>query len=184
MNLTAKQHSAGLHDYYAIILSGAVIFWFSFLCTWPQQYTKMSLRNSLIEKKDNDSKQIEFEKVELQAVDNGVSDALIQQPPDGGYGWVIAFCFFLIQFCTFGYVLLWGVFQEHYMLHLFKNQISYTALSIVGALQVGCILVTGLFLGKPIKLFGIRKLVLFGSLISSSGLILASFSTDVIYPNY
>lgn len=144
----------------------------------------MSLENSPLEKKDSDSKQPEFESAELQAVDSRVTDVLIQQPPDGGYGWVIVFCFFLIQFCTFGYVLLWGVFQEHYMLHLFKNQVSYTTLSIIGALQVGGILVTGLFMEKPIRLFGIRKIVLFGSLVSSSGLILASFSTDVIYPIY
>ncbi|KAG2746604.1 MFS general substrate transporter [Suillus brevipes Sb2] len=55
-------------------------------------------------------------------------------PPDGGFGaWATAFGCFLIQFCGFGYVLSFGVYQDFYTRVYLADQ-TPSAISWIGAL--------------------------------------------------
>ncbi|KAG2340294.1 MFS general substrate transporter [Suillus weaverae] len=73
---------------------------------------------------------------ELGHVHSSNSSSLCSEsgPPDGGYGaWATAFGCFLIQFCGFGYVSSFGVYQDFYTRIYLANQ-SPSAISWIGAL--------------------------------------------------
>ncbi|KAG1768741.1 major facilitator superfamily domain-containing protein [Suillus placidus] len=73
---------------------------------------------------------------ELGHVHSSNSSPLFSEfgPPDGGFGaWATAFGCFLIQFCGFGYVSSFGVYQDFYTRIYLANQ-SPSAISWIGAL--------------------------------------------------
>ncbi|KAI8091012.1 major facilitator superfamily domain-containing protein [Gilbertella persicaria] len=98
--------------------------------------------------------------------------------PNGGYGWVIAFVGFLINFVMFGTCSIWGVFSNAYATSILNNKTTTMELMGVGSLALICI---NLFapIGSILASYGIRVAMVVGGTIISSALILASFSTEV-----
>ncbi|KAG2359035.1 major facilitator superfamily domain-containing protein [Suillus spraguei] len=97
-------------------------------------------------------------------------------PPDGGFwAWATAFGCFLIQFCGFGYVSSFGVYQDFYTRIYLTNQPPF-AISWIGALTS--------FLADNITLISgplydrgwFYKLMIVGSVIQSLSLFTLSFA--------
>ena len=64
----------------------------------------------------------------------------IPTPPDGGYGWIIVFCAFVIHIIVDGIAFTFGVFYVEF-LNFFKEGKGKTAL--VGSLLAGFYLLVG-----------------------------------------
>ncbi|KAF9911130.1 hypothetical protein EC991_004684 [Linnemannia zychae] len=99
--------------------------------------------------------------------------------PDGGFGWLVVLGAFMIQFCGFGFNFSWGVYQEHYVNeNIFPGQ-GLTDISWAGTIGAGSVFITGPFQSSMIRRFGVRPLIATGIVISSCGLVLASFANRV-----
>ncbi|KAJ9127745.1 hypothetical protein QFC24_000028 [Naganishia onofrii] len=94
---------------------------------------------------------------------------------DGGFGWAIVASTFVITFHFLGFLYSWGVIQADL---LGKGLASSQLLSVVGGLQAfwnaaGCIPAAWV-----IQKIGVRKTTLFGVVLNSLAVLLASFSTE------
>ncbi|KAJ2814060.1 Glucosamine-6-phosphate isomerase (Glucosamine-6-phosphate deaminase) (GNPDA) (GlcN6P deaminase) [Coemansia furcata] len=69
-------------------------------------------------------------------------------PPDGGYGWVVVACSFLLEFFAEGPISAFGVFQEYYVNEKFKGHTSNATISLVGVLNGSCMAILGVVSGK------------------------------------
>ncbi|KAG2064683.1 MFS general substrate transporter [Suillus decipiens] len=101
---------------------------------------------------------------------------LESDPPDGGrQAWATAFGSFLIQFCCFGYVTSFGVYQDFYTRIYLTNQPPAT-ISWIGALNASlipsCTLISGLLYDRGWFYY----LVTVGSLLQSLSLFALSFA--------
>ncbi|KAL1925517.1 uncharacterized protein VTP21DRAFT_400 [Calcarisporiella thermophila] len=101
----------------------------------------------------------------------------IGPPPDGGWGWLVVFASFSINFVAFGTTTIWGVFQEQYVRE-FKNTTLFD-LSFVGGLATGLIFTMGPISAPLIARFGYHVPMLVGSVLAPLGIALASLSTEV-----
>ncbi|KAL3229726.1 putative transporter ESBP6 [Nakaseomyces bracarensis] len=100
-------------------------------------------------------------------------------PPDGGYGWVCAFCVFLVMFSTWGCNSGFGVFLGFYL-----NNDTYP-----GASKYDYAFTAGLtvFLGQGLapfvmvlmRVIGLKPTMLFGDALLLAGFLLASFSKKI-----
>ncbi|KAJ9108703.1 hypothetical protein QFC21_000023 [Naganishia friedmannii] len=94
---------------------------------------------------------------------------------DGGFGWAIVASTFVITFHFLGFLYSWGVIQADL---LGKGLASSQLLSVVGGLQAfwnaaGCIPAAWI-----IQRIGVRKTTVFGVVLNSLAVLLASFSTE------
>ncbi|KAJ1674088.1 hypothetical protein EV182_003989 [Spiromyces aspiralis] len=97
--------------------------------------------------------------------------------PEGGYGWVVVACCFMLEAFTEGPMAAFGVYQEHYMNHMFKGQVSNSTISFIGSLAPASMSLCGLFGGKLCERFGFKVVPIVGVVIITLGYLLASFST-------
>lgn len=110
-----------------------------------------------------------------QAHDSPILDSE-SDPPDGGcLAWATAFGCFLIQFCGFGYVTSFGVYQDFYTRIYLTNRPPST-ISWIGALSsflaLGCTLISGLLYDRG----WFYHLIIAGSLLQSLSLFALSFA--------
>ncbi|KAJ2678054.1 hypothetical protein GGI25_002697 [Coemansia spiralis] len=99
-------------------------------------------------------------------------------PPEGGYGWVIVACSFLLEFFAEGPLSAFGVFQEYYVNERFKDRTSNATISLVGVLSGSCMACLGVVSGKLCERFGYRIIPLCGIILLSMGYFLASFASE------
>ncbi|CEG63522.1 hypothetical protein RMATCC62417_00651 [Rhizopus microsporus] len=112
--------------------------------------------------------------IELPDPNNAFYDSI----PDGGYGWVIATCGFLINFIMFGTSAIWGVFSNAYATTILQGKSTTMELMGVGSLMV---VTLNLFapVGPLLAPFGPKVTLGCGTVLMSLGIILAGFSTEV-----
>ncbi|PVU84706.1 hypothetical protein BB559_007447 [Furculomyces boomerangus] len=102
-----------------------------------------------------------------------------QLPPvDKGYAWVIMFACFINILFAFGSFNAFGVFQAYYLKITFLNVPAET-IAWISTLSIFFTDAGGLFVGPIIRRLGIRYTSILGTVISTIGLVLASFSTKV-----
>jgi len=101
-----------------------------------------------------------------------------EPPPEGGWGWVVVFAAFLVICVLDGVGYSFGIF----LLPLLNDGVtdSRGLLSMAGSLQVGCY-----GFSSPLVVWlegrvGARKCCMLGALVSSVGLLVASFATDIL----
>ncbi|KAI7827314.1 major facilitator superfamily domain-containing protein [Kickxella alabastrina] len=114
---------------------------------------------------------------DIQASVNEKQDIEYNPPPDGGYGWVIVACSFLLEFFAEGPVSAFGVFQEYYVNERFSGQVSNATISLVGVLSSSCMAILGVVSGKLCERYGYRLVPMCGIVTLSLGYLLASFAT-------
>ncbi|KAI8061246.1 major facilitator superfamily domain-containing protein [Thamnidium elegans] len=95
------------------------------------------------------------------------------------YRWVILFSAFLAQAISVCTLSSWGVMQEYFDREVFKGSVGTTELSFVGTIGFSFCGLMGPVTPFILSLFGARWVLFFGTLLLSSGLILASFATQV-----
>ncbi|KAI8143758.1 major facilitator superfamily domain-containing protein [Fennellomyces sp. T-0311] len=99
--------------------------------------------------------------------------------PDGGYGWFVIIGCFLAQFTSFGPALQWGVMQEHFE-RVFENvPNAQLQLSFAGTIMELVVDLMGPVFQVLASRYGIRPVLVLGSLISVLGLELAGFTTQI-----
>ncbi|KAJ1825083.1 hypothetical protein LPJ60_000228 [Coemansia sp. RSA 2675] len=95
----------------------------------------------------------------LTASDDGLEEKRHLEynlPPDGGYGWVVVACSFLLEFFAEGPISAFGVFQEYYVNERFKGHASNATISLVGVLNGSCMAILGVVSGKLCERYGYR----------------------------
>ncbi|KAF9959957.1 hypothetical protein BGZ72_008286 [Mortierella alpina] len=97
--------------------------------------------------------------------------------PDGGFGWLVVFGAFAIQFCCFGFNFSWGVYQEFYLREKIFEGATMSQVSWVGGIGASSVFLTGPFQSSMVRRFGLRPVIAVGIVISGCGIILASFAT-------
>ncbi|CAL4097809.1 unnamed protein product, partial [Meganyctiphanes norvegica] len=98
---------------------------------------------------------------------------------DEGYGWVVVGAVFIINVIVAGYIKSFGLLllaiQEYF------PDASNLAMGLVMSLLNGCRGLTAPMMGAITVLIGARTCVVIGAILTSSGLLLAVFSTNMIH---
>ncbi|KAG1768742.1 major facilitator superfamily domain-containing protein [Suillus placidus] len=97
-------------------------------------------------------------------------------PPDGGFrAWGTAFGCFLMQFCGFGYISSFGVYQDYYT-RIYLANYSPSAISWIGALTAFLAVSITLISGPLYDRGWFYRLMIAGSLLQSLSLFVLSFT--------
>ncbi|KAI9495835.1 major facilitator superfamily domain-containing protein [Zychaea mexicana] len=129
----------------------------------------------------------EYDPNPLEKTHSQIDEASIVEPPpkdilddapDGGYGWAVAVAGFFGNFVMFGIASIWGVFSQAYATSILEGKASTLSLMTVGSVAYVCLNVF-----TPISVlfvrFGTRFNYGFGSILMCLGMILSGFSTEV-----
>ncbi|KAG0279952.1 hypothetical protein BGZ95_011775 [Linnemannia exigua] len=99
--------------------------------------------------------------------------------PDGGFGWLVVFGAFMMQFCCFGFNFSWGVYQEHYVNENIFPGNGLTEISWAGTIGAGSVFITGPFQSRmailpaltvPVQWFDKRRGFALGISVAGSGI--------------
>ena len=103
----------------------------------------------------------------------------IDEPPDGGYGWVAAFCAMMAAFSTWGANAGYGVFLNYYLSSdTFPGGDAYDY-ALIGGIVVFLAQVLAPFSALAYKILGFYTLCFIGIFLQTCGYILASFATKL-----
>ncbi|XP_060078190.1 monocarboxylate transporter 9-like [Ylistrum balloti] len=97
-------------------------------------------------------------------------------PPDGGWGWVVAFSALILNFLIDGICFSFGVFFPDFLSY-FGGSNGKTQL--ISSVVNGTTFLLGPFAGAAIKKSNCRNVAIFGTILSSVGLFLSTFSPDL-----
>ncbi|KAJ8582729.1 hypothetical protein M405DRAFT_867595 [Rhizopogon salebrosus TDB-379] len=134
--------------------------------------THSTARNSFATNEKSDDQ----EKLGCEQLSDFPTPPLGYDPPDGGFlAWATVFGCFLVQFCGFGYISSFGVYQDFYT-RVYLSNYSPGAISWIGALAS--------FLGTSVSLISgplydrgwFYQLVIVGSIFQSLSLFALSFA--------
>ncbi|XP_022698980.1 uncharacterized protein LOC111266085 [Varroa jacobsoni] len=101
---------------------------------------------------------------------------LTAAPPDGGWGWVVVFCSFMVHVLADGVTYSFGIFHLEFLEH-FKESNGRTA-------WVASILVSTTFLCGPLasaltNLYGCRAVTITGAVLAAVGLFVSAWAPNV-----
>ncbi|KXS14951.1 MFS general substrate transporter [Gonapodya prolifera JEL478] len=99
--------------------------------------------------------------------------------PDGGYGWVIVYAVFMITFICVGLPSAWGVYQRQFYYEQYFPGATNFQLAFIGSVGAGCQMLFGSAGGRVSDKIGPRNTALLGTVFMTTGLVLASFATQV-----
>ncbi|KAG1747936.1 MFS general substrate transporter [Suillus paluster] len=96
--------------------------------------------------------------------------------PDGGFrAWATAFGGFLVQFCTYGYTISFGVYQDFYSQTYLTNQ-SPSTIAWIGSVNAFLFEMCGLISGQLYDRGYVRQLVIGASLLQAISLFMLSLA--------
>ncbi|KAK9447127.1 major facilitator superfamily domain-containing protein [Limtongia smithiae] len=97
--------------------------------------------------------------------------------PDGGrQAWMTVVGAFCAQFCSFGWINTFGIFQTYYLTHQLEGY-SPTAVSWISSLQSSIMFAGCLIVGQLFDSFGPRYLLFVGTIVQVLGIMMTSIST-------
>ncbi|KAL1874429.1 hypothetical protein VTK73DRAFT_306 [Phialemonium thermophilum] len=115
---------------------------------------------------------------DLDSVEEGTLPDVDGAPPDGGRkAWLVVLGAWCVSFCSYGWINSVGTFQEYYQSGPLKDY-SVSTISWIPSLQIFFMSVLGPAIGHIYDRYGMRLLVLVGSLMHVLGLMMASVSTQ------
>lgn len=97
--------------------------------------------------------------------------------PDGGWGWLIVLAAFCANIIVDGLCFTVGMYQSEWMSYF--KEVHHAKISWVSSLLVGCYLLAGPIAGLLANRYGCRRVVMFGSLTSVTGLLVSIVSPNV-----
>ncbi|KAL1916047.1 uncharacterized protein VTP21DRAFT_6051 [Calcarisporiella thermophila] len=98
-------------------------------------------------------------------------------PPDGGRGWAVVVSGFIVNLVVFGQSTIFGVYQEEYTKVYPETPILQ--ITFIGGLNLGLIFLLGPLVAPIVSKIGYRIPMLFGSVVLSLGLALASLASQI-----
>ncbi|KAG1738957.1 MFS general substrate transporter [Suillus lakei] len=104
------------------------------------------------------------------------TQTLSQRPANGGFrAWATAFGGFLVQFCTYGYTISFGVYQDFYGRTYLTNQ-SPSTIAWIGSVNAFLFEMCGLVSGQLYDRGYVRQLVIGASLLQVISLFMLSLA--------
>ncbi|TKA66920.1 hypothetical protein B0A49_08472, partial [Cryomyces minteri] len=107
------------------------------------------------------------------------SEAKLDVPPNGGYGWVCVACCFMINAHTWGLNSSYGVFLAHYLDTKTFQGASSLDFAFVGGLSISQALLVSPIATICTRLYGTRTTLLIGVFFETVSLIGASFAKEI-----
>ena len=101
----------------------------------------------------------------------------IAQPPDGGWGWVIVFCSFMIHVIADGVTYTFGIFYVELVRYYAQGK-GLTAW--VPSIMTGVTYGIGPIASGLTNKYGCRSITIIGTLFASLGLLTSVFATSVV----
>ncbi|KAK9406946.1 monocarboxylate transporter 4 [Crotalus adamanteus] len=108
------------------------------------------------------------------AIDDGPSGV---KAPDGGWGWAILFGCFVITGFSYAFPKAMSVFFKELIREF---DVGYSDTAWISSILLAMLYGTGPLCSMCVNRFGCRPVMLTGGLFASAGMIIASFSTNII----
>ncbi|CAK4021049.1 related to MFS transporter (Mch2) [Lecanosticta acicola] len=121
------------------------------------------------------------ESVELEELTGNETNVALREdvPPDGGYGWIVTACVFLINAHTWGVNSAWGIFLAHYISSSTFAGATQLHYALIGGLSISqSMLVAPLVSWVNAKL-GTRASLLLGTILVSASMLASSYATHI-----
>lgn len=99
-------------------------------------------------------------------------------PTDGGYGWIVVACTFLVGFIIDGLAYSFGILLVELLEQFHQDRASTV---VIGSILTGVMYLVGPLAGALSDIYGCRVVVVAGAVISSVGFIISAFATSVPY---
>jgi hypothetical protein len=145
----------------------------------PDMATYMSHDEAVIEAKYKTSSIHSIPLSHTNSTSTNTALDIINQFPEGGYGWAVVAASFLINFTIFGYTYAWGVFQSLYLEDVYKDRISTFKMTFVGGIATGFLFLLGPIFSPLCRALGLRTVMIIGTIVQPLGILLASWATAV-----
>lgn len=100
----------------------------------------------------------------------------LQDPPDGGWGWVVTFSAFMVGLILDGVSFSFGIYFKE--LYVYFNESKGLTSWIISVLN-GTYLSIGPVSSVMVSIFGCRKVAIFGAILSSVAFFLCTWSPNV-----
>ncbi|GAB0094066.1 monocarboxylate transporter 12 [Sergentomyia squamirostris] len=107
---------------------------------------------------------------------DGNEVAQLPAPPDGGWGWMVAFASFAIHIVTDGMTYSFGMFYVEFLTYFGEDK-SYTAWIV--SILVGVTLCSGPISSSFVNRYGCRAVTIAGSLLAGISLVASVFAQNV-----
>ncbi|XP_066490132.1 monocarboxylate transporter 3 [Tiliqua scincoides] len=99
------------------------------------------------------------------------------KPPDGGWGWIVLLGCFIITGFSYAFPKAVSIYFKELM-HDFH--VGYSDTAWISSIMLAMLYGTGPISSIMVNQFGCRPVMLVGGILASSGMILASFTTNII----
>ncbi|XP_008946475.1 PREDICTED: monocarboxylate transporter 3 [Merops nubicus] len=99
------------------------------------------------------------------------------KPPDGGWGWIVLFGCFIITGFSYAFPKAVSVYFKELMKDF---HVGYSDTAWISSIMLAMLYGTGPVCSIMVNQFGCRPVMLIGGLLASAGMILASFTTNII----
>ncbi|MBN3313516.1 MOT7 protein, partial [Atractosteus spatula] len=113
----------------------------------------------------------------INKVKRGMGTHVYSEVPDGGWGWVVAVAFFIVEVFTYGVIKSFGIFLQDIMSHF--NE-SNSRVSWVISICVFVMTFTAPLSSVMSNRFGYRPVVMLGGFLISLGTIAAAFTNSIV----
>lgn len=100
-------------------------------------------------------------------------------PPDGGYGWIVTACVFLINAHTWGVNSAWGVFLNHFLSDATFPHATHFQYALIGGISISQALTVSPAVSLANERFGTRNSLFLGTILVSAALLCSAFATGV-----
>ncbi|KAL9083960.1 MAG: hypothetical protein Q9165_008303 [Trypethelium subeluteriae] len=108
-----------------------------------------------------------------------IVEVKLDEPPNGGYGWVCVACAFWINAHTWGLNSSYGVFLSHYLAEDIYPGATSLEFAFIGGLSISQAVMVAPMVNIITKRFGSRTTLLIGVLLETAALIGASFAKEI-----
>ncbi|XP_061438790.1 monocarboxylate transporter 3 [Rhineura floridana] len=99
------------------------------------------------------------------------------KPPDGGWGWIVLLGCFIITGFSYAFPKAVSIYFKELMQHF---RVGYSDTAWISSIMLAMLYGTGPLSSIIVNQFGCRPVMLVGGLLASSGMILASFTTNIM----
>ena len=103
----------------------------------------------------------------------------VDEPPDGGYGWVCVMCTFVINAHTWGINSSYGVFLAYYLANDYYPGSTPLKFAFIGGLSISQALLISPLSTYITRVYGTRTTLLLGVALETLALIGASFTHEI-----
>ncbi|PWA00967.1 hypothetical protein BB558_002963 [Smittium angustum] len=110
--------------------------------------------------------------------ENNIPIIQLEPPQDEGYAWIVLISSFICSMFSRGSFASFSVFQTYYLKVMFVNEPA-DKIAWISTCCTSMIFGGGIFASKIVRRIGMRNTNLLASFIALTGLILASFSTQI-----